>query len=58
MDLPVGEQRMARGAGKRRRRVEHLSRRLQGIRERPGEPLGLKPLGHRLEKRLRREGRR
>ncbi|HYV67115.1 MAG TPA: hypothetical protein VE964_12795 [Myxococcales bacterium] len=58
MELGVGEQRIARGGGRRKRAVEHVPRRMQEIRSRASEPLGMKPVGHQLDKKLRREGRR
>ena len=58
MDLPVGEQRVARGAGRRPRKVENHSRRMQEVRSRASQPLDLKPVSHREDRRLRREGRR
>jgi len=58
MDLPVGEQRVARGGGRRPRAVEHRPRRMQEVRAKASEPVGMKPLPHAQDKRLRREGRR
>ena len=57
MELGVGEQRIARGAGRQDRKVEHVSRRMQQVRSQTSD-VGPKPMPHQLEKKLRRLGRR
>jgi hypothetical protein len=52
-ELGVGEQRFARGGGRQKRRVEHTPRQMQAVRDTPSQPLGMKPLSHREDKRLR-----
>jgi hypothetical protein len=56
MELGVGEQRVARGGGRQRRKVEHRPRRMQGVRAEP-QDIRLER-SHAEEKQLRREGRR
>jgi hypothetical protein len=58
MELPVGEQRVARGGGRQNRAVEHTPRKMQRARSRTSQPLDLKPLSRQETRQVRARERR